>query len=368
MNNINSRIKDSSVIMIASFVIIFTGVFFARSIITPFILAIFISIICAPPISWLEKKRFPKWLALAIVMLGVMIIFSGFAVLIGGALSTFTNNLSSYENALSSIMQSVVQYLNERGILIPINQLSDFIHPAKVFGYAASAVNELFNMMGNTFLVFLIILFILMESGSFSLKAIAISSGGVTSISYFSIIVQNIRHYLWIKTLISLLTGFLIYIGLVIIGVDYPVMWAIIAFLLNYIPNIGSIIAAIPAVLFALVQLDLYASIWTLIVFLLVNNILGNFIEPRVMGKGIGLSTMVVFLSLLFWGFIFGTVGMFLSVPITVAFKIILQNNKKTRWLALLLGTTNEAVINLRHKGILQRIQKRKSGFNQKES
>jgi predicted PurR-regulated permease PerM len=217
------------------------------------------------------------------------------------------------------------------------------VQPAKILEFTAGALNKLINMMGNTFLIFLIILFTLMEFGSFSVKARAILIGSDKSISYFSTILQNIRHYLGIKTLICLLTGILIYMALLIIGVDYPLLWALIAGLMNYIPNIGSIIAAVPAVLFALIQLGLGGAVWTLGSFMLVNNVLGNFVEPRIMGKGLGLSTLVVFLSLIFWGFLFGTVGMFLSVPFTMTIKIILEQNEKTKWLAIILGTPDEA-------------------------
>jgi predicted PurR-regulated permease PerM len=205
-------------------------------------------------------------------------------------------------------------------------------------------------MMGNTFLTFLIILFTLTELKSFPVKAKAILSGSDESISYFSTILKNIRHYLGIKTLVCLSTGILIYIAMLIIGVDYPLLWALIAGLMNYIPNIGSIIAAVPAVLMALVQFGLGGALWTLGSFLLVNNILGNFIEPKIMGKGLGLSTLVVFLSLLFWGFILGTMGMFLSVPLTMTIKIILEQNERTRWIAILLGTPAEAKLFLLHK------------------
>jgi predicted PurR-regulated permease PerM len=136
-----------------------------------------------------------------------------------------------------------------------------------------------------------------------------------------------------------------VYLALLIIGIEYPLLWALIAALMNYIPNIGSIIAAIPAVLFALVQKGTGGALWTLGTFMLIHNIIGNFLEPRIMGKGLGLSTLVVFLSLLFWGFILGMVGMFLSVPITMTFKIILEQNEKTRWFAILLGTPAEAKI-----------------------
>ncbi|WP_297708083.1 AI-2E family transporter, partial [uncultured Eudoraea sp.] len=113
--------------------------------------------------------------------------------------------------------------------------------------------------------------------------------------------------------------------------------------LLNYIPNIGSFIAAVPAVLFAAVQLGLEGVLWTGIVFVVVNVVIGNIVEPKMMGKGLGLSTFVVFLSLLSWGFMLGTVGMFLSVPLTMAIKIMLEQDSNTKWLAIALGTEDEA-------------------------
>ena len=335
--------ERSPLVKIAAIIIIFAGVIYAKSLITPFLLALFISIICEQPVSWLEKRKIPRGLALVIVILGMIILFSGFAFLIGGTISSFSGNLSKYESALTSISDSFVKYLNDKGLNIHQDQLFSFIQPAKILEFTATALNTLVNMMGNTFLILLIVLFTLMEFGSFSIKAKAILIGTDESVSYISTILQNIRHYLGIKTLICLLTGVLVFIALLIIGVDYPLLWALIAALMNYIPNIGSIIAALPAVLFALVQLGLGGAFWTLGSFMIVNNVLGNFIEPRIMGKGLGLSTLVVFLSLLFWGFILGPVGMFLSVPFTMTIKIILEHNENTKWLSILLGTPDEA-------------------------
>ncbi|MCX6250936.1 MAG: AI-2E family transporter [Bacteroidetes bacterium] len=367
MNNKNIVSTEvSPVVMVAALIIIMAGMIFAKSIITPFLLALFISIICAQPISWLEKKRLPKWLALIIVIFGLIILFSGFAFLIGGTLSSFSGNVSKYESTLTEISKSFIKFLNEKGLKIPEDQASNLIQPARVLEFTANAVNQVLNMMGNTFLIFLIILFILTEFGSFSIKAKVILSGTDESNSYFSAILKNIRHYLWIKTLVCLSVGILIYVALLIIGVDYPLLWALIAGLMNYIPNIGSIIAAVPAVLFALVQVGLGGAIWTLASFLLVNNVVGNYIEPRVMGKGLGLSTLVVFLSLLFWGFILGPVGMFLSVPLTMTIKIVLEQNEKTRWIAILLGTPDEAEIYLQQKKISEEQLHRKSPLKDK--
>ncbi|HEY5125092.1 MAG TPA: AI-2E family transporter [Ignavibacteria bacterium] len=360
-NKIIGSIEGSPVVNIAALLIIFAGVIYAKSIITPFLLALFMSIICEKPISWLEKKKTPRWLALIIVMLGLIVLFSGFSLLIGETLSSFSGNLSKYESTLTTISNSFIQFLNEKGLNIPQDQISNLVQPAKILSFTASALNKLFSMMGNTFLIFLIILFILMEFGSFSVKAKAIMSESDKPITFLSAILQNIRHYLGIKTLFCLSIGILIYLALLIIGVDYPLLWALIGGLMNYIPNIGSIIAAIPTVLFALVQLGIGGALWTLGSFIVIHNVLGNFLEPRIMGKGLGLSTLVVFLSLLFWGFILGMVGMVLSVPITMTIKIILEQNEKTKWLAILLGTPAEAKIYLQHKELVEKQQQKKS-------
>jgi predicted PurR-regulated permease PerM len=358
---INGSTEGSQIVNIAALIIIFAGVIYAKSIITPFLLALFISIICAQPISWLEKNRIPRWLALIIVILGLIVLFSGFTFMIGGTVSSFSGNLSKYESTLTTISNSFIQYLNEQGLKIPKDEISNLVQPAKILEYTASALNTLFNMMGNTFIIFLIILFILMEFGSFSIKAKAIRSESGKSISYFSTILKNIRNYLGIKTLLCLSIGILIYLALLIIGVDYPLLWALISGLMYYIPNIGSIVATIPTVLFALVQLGLGGALWTLGSTMLIHTILGNIIEPRIMGKGLGLSTLVVFLSLLFWGFILGMVGMILSVPFTMTIKIILEQNEKTKWLAILLGTPAEAKTFLQNRELIEEQQYEKS-------
>jgi AI-2 transport protein TqsA len=126
-------------------------------------------------------------------------------------------------------------------------------------------------------------------------------------------------------------------------GVDYPGMWGVFAFLFNYIPNIGSIIAAVPAVLLALVQLGPGAAAFVGLGFLIVNTVVGSVIEPKIMGQGIGLSALVVFLSLAFWGWVLGPVGMLLSVPLTMAAKIALGGRASTQWLSVLLGSNKDA-------------------------
>jgi predicted PurR-regulated permease PerM len=351
MNKITSS-TGSTLVNLAALIIIFAGVIYAKSFITPLLLAIFISIICAQPIEWLERKKIPRWIAMITVILGMVIVITGFAFVIGGTISSFSGNLSKYESTLTDISNSFIQQLNDYGLTVPQDQISKLVQPAKILEYTASVLNTVFNMMGNTFIIFLIIIFILLEFGSFSIKAMAIGNATDQSISYFSTILKNIRQYLAIKTLLSLALGTLIYLALLIIGVDYPLLWALIAGLMNYIPNIGSIIATIPTFVFALVQLGIGGALWTLGASMVIHNVLGNFVEPKIMGKGLGLSTLVVFLSLIFWGFVLGLVGMFLSIPITMTIKIFLERNEKTKWIAILLGTPDEASVYLEKRNL----------------
>lgn len=354
-------IKSSPIVKMAALIVIFAGAYIARSIITPVLLALFISIICVQPITWLEKKRIPRWVALIVVALGLVLLFFGFTILIGGTLSFFLSSVSKYESMLIGIFNSMIQFLNDHGLNIPKEKLSEIIQSAKIFEFTSGALKELLKLIGNAFLIFLVILFMLMEFSSFTVKAKAVLGLSNQSISYLSTITRNTRHYLVIKTLICLTNGVLIYIALLIIGVDYPLLWATVAGLMNYIPNIGSIFATIPAVLFALIQLGVGGAVWTLGSFVIIHNVLGNFIEPKLLGRGMGLSALVVLLSLLFWGYILGPVGMFLSVPFTMTIKIIMEQSEKTRWIAILLGTPDEAKIYLQQKKTLEKFESHKT-------
>ena len=344
MGNNNSLTRQYPVALnIASFIIIIAGVMYAESLISQILMALFISVICAQPIAWLQKKKVPQGIAITIVFIVIIAVFIGFGELIGTSLSSFSEDAPKYEQNLREMGAAIFQFADNNGIKISTDEMTKLFDPSKIMGITAGFLGQLGGFMGNAFTIFFLVLFLLMELDSFSVKTRAIVKDSGGSLAFFNTIGNSIRHYLSIKTMTSLLTGALIWISLVIIGVDYAIIWALIAFLLNYIPNFGSIIAAIPAVLFALVQLGFGGVIWTTAVFVVVNVSIGSVIEPKMMGKGMGLSTFIVFVSLIFWGFILGTVGMFLSVPLTMTIKIMLEQNPKTEWIAIFLGTQGEA-------------------------
>ena len=338
-----ARKRIDIAVYLATFIIIIAGAMYAASIITPLLMALFISIVCAEPIRWLQKKRVPQMLAIVIVFLGIVAVFFGLGELIGSSLSSFSEEAPQYEKNLNDMGVSLLQFFSERGINISTDELTGLFNPSKIMSVTAGFLGQLGGFMSNALTIFFLVLFLLLELDSVTIKANAIVKDTTESLSYFQVIGDSIRHYLSIKTLSSLTTGLCIWICLAIAGVDYAIIWALIAFLLNYIPNIGSIVAAVPAVLFSMIQLGFGGVFTTALIFVAVNVVIGNVIEPKMMGKGLGLSTFVVFFSLLFWGFVFGTVGMFLSVPLTMAIKIMLEQNPDTKAIAIILGTQSEA-------------------------
>jgi predicted PurR-regulated permease PerM len=158
------------------------------------------------------------------------------------------------------------------------------------------------------------------------------------SLPQFTGFVRDIEHYVVVKTLINLIAGVLTTIWLSILGVDFPILWGFLAFLLHFIPSLGSIIAAVPAVLLALIQLGGGAAAFTAAGYLVIGTVLGNVIEPKVMGHKFGMSTLVVFLSLVFWGNLLGVVGALLCVPLTMSLKLACEASEDTRWISVLLG------------------------------
>ena len=325
-------------VIAASFVIIVAGMKAAESIIVPFLLALFIAIIASPPYFWLQGKGLPKALSMLIVIFAFLFVISIIGLLIGTSINDFTSKLPLYETKLRSQMQGVIAWLTEAGILEKQINLNEMFNPSSVFKIVANTLNEVSGMFANGFLILLMIIFMLLEVASIPVKLRKMFNDPETSIKRVNSISENINRYIAIKTAISIGTGLFVTIFLIIVGVDYPVLWGVLAFALNFIPTIGSIIALIPAVLLTIVQLGFGDALIVLIGYLVINTIMGNILEPRLMGKGLGLSTLVVFISLIFWGWVLGPVGMLLSVPLTITIKIILDSSEETRWFAILLG------------------------------
>lgn len=342
--NIPKKNKGGKLLInVAAFVIIVAGMKLSSSILEPFLLSLFAAVIFISPFFWLRRKGLPKSLALLIIILIIIGIGTLFGTLIGTSIKDFSDNLPIYQENLMVKTSAILKWLSSVGIAVPdsetIQGYFDPHAPLRIIGVVLGALGTL---LSQTFLIIITSIFILLEAASFTHKLKRASHNPDQSVSNFENIHNNIKQYMSLKTLVSLGTGFAVTIWLLILGVDYPLLWGMLAFLLNYIPNIGSIIAAIPPVLMAIIQFGLLRALLVAGGYLVVNFVIGNILEPRIMGRGLGLSTLVVFLSLIFWGWVLGPIGMLLSVPLTMVIKIALDSHEETRGIAILLGSNEK--------------------------
>ncbi len=334
------QVKSSGniVLVLAAIIIILGALKVAAVIVVPILLASFIAIIISPIYSWLINKNLPTALALLAVIGGLILAFTLIGVLIGSSVHSFSGNMPLYEEQLQIQIDAWTSKLNALGMMK--DELGTLFNPTVLMKYSATALKGMGSVLTNSFMIVLIIAFMLAESTHFSAK-LERAKGHGSAMLQIDEVFSKIKHYMAIKAVISLVTGALITIVLLFMGLDYAFLWGFVVFLFNFIPNIGSILAAVPAVLLAFVQLGSWGAIEIGLLYLVVNIVIGSIIEPRLMGAGLGISTLVVFLSLIFWGWLLGPVGMLLSIPLTITIKIMLYSQPQTKWLAVLMDSNS---------------------------
>jgi len=324
---------------IAAFVIVVAGMRTAEPILVPMLVAVFLAIISTYPVFWLREKKFPAPLAIFIVVMGVLSVGLGFISIIGTSLDDFSDAIPRYQARLTQEMAPISQWIQGLGFQLNEEVVLKSIDPGASMKLVATILSGLGSILTNSFLIFLTVVFILLEASSFQKKIRAAFGDSKEPFTQFHKIANAINHYLAIKTLVSLGTGVVVAIWLAILGIDFPIIWGLLAFLLNFIPNLGSIIAAFPPALLGFIQYGLGRTLLVATGFVVVNVIFGNVVEPKLMGRKLGLSTLVVFLSLVFWGWIWGPAGMLLAVPMTMVVKIALESHPSTNWISILLDS-----------------------------
>ena len=333
----------------AAIVIILAGIKAASEIVVPFLLSLFIAIICSPLLNYLTKRKVPYGLAIILLLLlisiGLLFLFS----LINNTIQEFSESLPQYRQLLGEHVNKLVALSQRMKIPFDIseNSIMENFDPTIFMNFVRRVFLSFSGVVTNIFVLMLVVIFMLLEAPYAKHKFAVVFSSDSKEISqqerYLDRILQGVISYLGVKTMMSLLTAICIWLLLEIVGVQYAILWATLSFLLNYIPNIGSIIAAVPIIVQALLLNGFVVGLEVIIGVIAINMIIGNVLEPRLMGKKLGLSTLVVFLSLLFWGWLLGTVGMLLSVPLTMALKIALEASPTTVKYALLLGDSDSA-------------------------
>jgi AI-2 transport protein TqsA len=325
-------------VIVAALAIITGGIHQAQAVLEWVLIAVFLAAIGAPSVLWLERNRVPYVAAVLLVVAGMAAVLAVIGLLVGTSLNSFYADLPEYQARVQKHVASLQTFLATKGIRFADTLQFDPIRPETLRRLTTSLLAGLGSALFETVLVLLTVTFILLEASSFPAKLRAVLGDPKKDFHLFMRFVYDINRYMGIKTVISMTAGVLIGIWLSFLGVDFPILWGFLAFLLHYVPNIGALIASVPAVVLALIQLGIGPAAFAAAGYLSVNFILGNIVEPMLMGRRLGLSTLVVFLSLIFWGGLLGLIGVVLCIPLTMTLKFVCENNKSTQWIAVLLG------------------------------
>lgn len=333
----NSRIARFLTVA-ASFVIVVAGMRLASPILVPFLLAVFITVIATPLFIVLQHKGIPTAIAMALIVIAIFVLGVFGIGAIGQSMTELSTNMSTHQESLQSILDRSTEWLASIGIETPEKVLDDALNPKNIMKVIGGILGGVKSMFGNAFIIFLIVIFLLLEVALLPSKVKNLPGVSEGTWSQLQKMVDNVRSYMGIKTVMSLITGVAVAVFTALMGVSYPVLLGFLAFLLNYVPSIGSIIAAIPGVILTLIQFGFGRMMIVAIGYIVINVVVSSVLEPRFMGRKLGLSPVIVIVSLIFWGWVLGPVGMLLSVPLTMAVKIALESGEETKWLAVLMG------------------------------
>jgi len=372
---------------LASVVIIATGLKLAASLFIPVMLGLFLALLSMPILNWLDRRGLPRPLAVLLTILTDLLILGGVVFLASGVMGDFQDKSTDYAERLrkqaADLSETVDAQLERFGSFwertgesfrgqeleraetaepgaptSPANQTSQteellevniptfkdlferYWDSNRVVALISQVdvVSRFTALASQSFFALIIMIFVLGESGTFAHKVRDVLLVRGPDLSRFQNTSRDIQKYLAIKTGISAATGILATVVCLVFRVDFPLLWGMVAFLFNFVPAIGSIVAGIPPVLLALLLHGFWPSMGVLACYLAINMTLGNFIEPMLLGERFGLSTVIVILSVLVWGFIWGPVGMFLAVPLTMLVKVMLDNSSDLRWVSALMG------------------------------
>lgn len=325
----------------AAFVVVVAGLRAASGILQPLLLAGFLAVLSYPLLDWLRRLGARTYLAVVATVLADLGLLVGIGFLISGAVNEFAATAPDYAAALVAEVRSAIGALEERGVTISEWVAVEPIDPRQLVevagGIVGGTVRGVLSVLSALTLVAVTLIFVLYELVVWPDKLEA-AFGDVEPRRRFEEVFRELQRYLGVKTAVSVVTGLLIGIWVWAVGVDFPLLWGLAAFLLNYVPVLGPFIAAVPALLVSLVQFGWVRTLVLALGYLAVKIVLGDLLEPRLMGRRFGLSTTVVLVSLVFWGWIWGALGMILSVPLTMTLKIALEHSTEFSWVAGLLG------------------------------
>lgn len=329
------------VITLAAVVVLVGGLKLAAPLLVPFFAALFLAILTLPVLTWLEQHRVPRVLAVTVAVMFNLLILGLLGLLLSQSMASFVEAVPRYRGEVETLLDRLVRGLEARGVPAARWLEEGLFDAASMMELVGSTLRGVATLATDLLLVITTMVFLLLEVAGLPAKLhSAFGQQQVALLWRYARIRLEVQQYLMMKTVVSVVMGVFSGVGVWLIGLDFALLWGVTAFLFNYIPNIGPILAAIPPLLLSLVQLGLGPTLLIAALFLALHLGLGNILEPMLFGRRLGLSALVVWLSLIFWGWVWGPIGMLLSVPLTVIARIIFENSRELRWIAVMLSST----------------------------
>lgn len=332
-----------TLLTVAAFVIVIMGLQAARSVLLPILMAGFLAIISYSITKLLSKYlRFPHWLAVASTVIADGGILFGVASVIKYLAADMKSTLQSeFTTRMVEKYNELMSWLGKFGLEQQARELvrspQDLFDTQQLVSIVQSISGQAISFITTCTLVLVLMTFMLGEAKLFknNLRRLPSSSKGKED---FIVALRGIQRYLFIKTVASATTGALAWWACAAMDVPFAFLWGVIAYVLNYIPTIGSIVAAIPPIIMALLMGGWGDAAIITICYIAINFAIGNGIEPIFLGKQFGIATSVVLLAVLFWGWVWGPCGMLLAVPIMVLIKLALENSRDLSWAATIIS------------------------------
>jgi AI-2 transport protein TqsA len=361
-----------ALLVAACLVVVIGGLKLAAGFIIPILLGLFLAVLSLPISHWLQSRRVPLSIAVLATVVVDLLVLGGLVFLIATIMPDFQASIGKYDLEFRRFLMMKVTLLQQvltdtAGPLQtwfnqnfgspeevePAAPIFDLRHAAEqllsvsslmsLINWNTSLLNVLLSWMTKSFFAFVLMVFILAEADKFTAKAEHMAALRGPNFRLFRDTTRQMQRYLVIKTLASVIKGILAGLTCAMFRLEFAVVWGLIVFLFNYVPTIGALVAAVPPILLALVKFGAWQATGLGVAFLTIHTLIGNFVEPAVMGRGFGISTIVVILSVLFWGWLWGPVGMFLAIPLTMMFKVMVDGSDDFRWVSVAMSKEPEA-------------------------
>lgn len=324
---------------LAGGVVVIAGLKLGAPVLVPLALALFLAVLIAP-LFGLLARRLPTGVAVFGALLVLLAILASFALLFLGSLGELREAGPHYVASLQERVTYTLNWWRGKGIAVEGWIPASWREPEAIGRVVGGALRGTLRLLSEITIILLVLVFLLYEAVALPAKMARLPAPARAAFARFAHVSRELQRYLVIKTMMSLAIGVFVGLWVAALGVDLAILCGLVAFACHFIPNVGAILAAAPAVAIAFVQDDLMKAALVGAGYLVIGIVLGSLVEPALLGRRLGLSPLVVFVSLVVWGWIWGPVGMFLSVPLTMAIKIVLAADPEWRWLAVLFDSS----------------------------